>query len=148
MAGPESTAAAPDLFFRTPVDVRFRDLDALGHVNNAVFATYLEIARTRYWEALGERRYDFVLARLEIDYRAPVDWGDALEAWIGVTGFGRSSFEFTYRLVHSGTGVVVAGGRSVQVWYDHGARRALPVPDEIRARVAAFEARLRGEVVA
>jgi len=147
MAGSEPASASPpaDLAFRVPLEVRFRDLDAMGHVNNAVFATYLEIARTRYWQALGEPRFDFILARLELDYRAPIDWGEAVEAWIGVTGFGRSSFVFTYRLVKPATGAVAAEGRSVQVWYDYGARRTQPVPDDVRARIEAFEARLREE---
>lgn len=134
---------APALNFRFPLEIRFRDLDPLAHVNNAVFATYLEIARTRYLMALGLERYDFILARLEIDYRAPIEWGDAVEAQIGVTSFGRASFGFAYRLVLKDRGVVAAEARSVQVWYDYEERRSQPVPEEFREQVAAFEARLR-----
>jgi len=143
MSEPDPTTS-PELSFRFPLELRFRDLDPMGHVNNAVFATYFEIARTRYWAALGVPRFDFILARLEIDYRAPIEWGDAVEAQIGVTGFGRSSFVFSYRIVKA-DGAVAAEGRSVQAWYDYEARRTQPVPDDVRAAILAFEERLRAQ---
>ena len=68
--------------FSHPIEVRFRDLDALGHVNNAVYLTYLESARIAYWMHVTRRSgldaLDMILARVEIDYRAPAPIGEFL----------------------------------------------------------------------
>lgn len=125
--------------FRTPLEVRFRDLDALGHVNNAVYLTYFENARAAYWRMLVPDRpteYTFLLARAEIDFRAPTDMHTPLEAQVGITKIGRTSFTFEYRLVSGES--VMAEGRTIQVWVGADGRPA-PVPEWLRERVAAVE---------
>ena len=61
--------------FTTSLEIRFRDLDALGHVNNAVYLTYFEIVRTRYWKRLfglpPAQDWGFVMVRTECNYRSP-----------------------------------------------------------------------------
>jgi acyl-CoA thioester hydrolase len=76
--------------------VRFRDLDALGHVNNAVYLTYFESARIAYWlhttKRTGLGALDMILARAEIDFRSPLAYGESVEISVGATSLGRSSF--------------------------------------------------------
>lgn len=126
--------------FRTPLQVRFRDLDALGHVNNAVYLTYFENARMAYWrELMGPDRpleFPFLVARAEIDFRASVDLGTPLEAELAITTIGRTSFTFEYRLTAEGK--VMTEGRTVQVWLD-AQGVPTPVPDWLRERVAELE---------
>ncbi|HET8645682.1 MAG TPA: thioesterase family protein, partial [Vicinamibacteria bacterium] len=74
--------------FRFPLEARFRDLDAIGHVNNAVYLTYFESARIAWWlhvtarEAQGLSALDMILARVELDFRAPVEYGARLEVGV------------------------------------------------------------------
>jgi len=125
-----------------PVEVRFRDCDAMGHVNNAVYLTYLEIARFAYWKAaeIGRLEGDisYIIARVEIDFRASAVPGDVIDVAISVRAIGRSSFTMEYE-IRDREGQVIVTARSVQVAYDYAAKQSVPVPDAIRARIAEFE---------
>ncbi len=111
--------------------VRFKDIDAMGHVNNAVYATYFEEARAAFsQQVFGLTRvddFDFVVARLEIDYRRPLHYGEPLTASVWIGRVGQRSFTFEYRLASDGE--VVAEGRSVQVFYDYAAGAPKAVPE-------------------
>ncbi len=109
--------------------VRFRDCDAFGHVNNAVYSTYLEEARIG---VLGELS-QFILARVEIDFRAELRAGEEVEVGTRCSRVGTKSFELEHEL-HAG-GRVVAHARSVLVSYDYARGESVPVPDELRARL-------------
>jgi acyl-CoA thioester hydrolase len=136
----------PDPAFRVhcPVEVRFRDCDAMGHVNNAVYLTYLEIARFAYWKAAGLDRIQgeisYIMARVEIDFRASATHGDVLDIGLSVTGIGRSSFTMAYD-IRDEDGRLLSAAKSVQVTYDYAAGASVPVPDAIRERISAFEGR-------
>ena len=125
--------------FSHRLEVRFRDCDPMGHVNNAVYLTYLEQARFSHWRALwGFRQPDLpspvpgvILARVEIDYRSQARDGDRLEIRIGLAAIGRTSFAYDYEIVDD-QGTLVATAKSVQVMYDYAAGRPVPVPAEIR----------------
>jgi len=101
--------------------VRFRDLDAMNHVNNAVFLTYLEQARFHFLEQLGLARREheppLILARVEIDFRSPAAFGDEIEIGVRAGRIGTKSFELEYDLRVAER--VVAQARSVQVGYDY-----------------------------
>jgi acyl-CoA thioester hydrolase len=119
--------------------VRFRDLDALGHVNNAVFLTYLESARIAFLLDLGAATtledMSIIVARIEIDFRAPVGFGEEIEIGVQATRFGDKSFDLDYEL--SVGGRVVAEARSVLVGYDYAKGEAVTIPVEWRERLAA-----------
>ena len=131
-----------DVIFSHRLDVRFRDCDPMGHVNNAVYLTYLEQARFAHWRQLWG--FDFehlpdgtpgvILARAEIDYRLPAHYGDVLEVRIALEKIGRTSFSYTYEIIDQ-QARVVAQARSVQVMYDYSAGQPVPVPDNIRQRL-------------
>jgi acyl-CoA thioester hydrolase len=124
--------------FEHELEVRFRDCDGLGHVNNAVYLTYLEQARFAFWQRLTGIRgipRSFILARVECDYRLQATAGDRLVVRLRVTAVGKSSFTFEYEIVNGRTREVVATARTVQVMYDYDARRSTPIPDDIRARL-------------
>lgn len=137
------------------VEVRFRDLDAMGHVNNAVYLTYFEQARLAFWraihpggapdEAIDPAQIGFVLARAECDYASPVRLGERLLVGCRAGDFGTSSFAFDYRIVAAGGSVdaevrLVASGRTVQVTWDWASGTKIPVSDELRKRIEAFQA--------
>lgn len=128
---------------RVPIDVRFRDTDAMGHVNNAVYFTYLEAARNAYWFRVvggsSERDLGFILARAECDFRAAVKFGERLVASVRVAEMGKSSFVMEYELVVPDGARVVATARTVQVSYDYASGRAQPLPDATRDAITRFE---------
>jgi len=129
------------------IQIRWRDLDALGHVNNAVYLTYFELARLAYVRALLgadtprdprtllPANFQFILAEVTCHYRSPATLGDQLAVTIWVSQVGRKSFVFEYRIDDEVTGRLVAEGCSTQVWYDYAAGESRPVPAQIVARM-------------
>lgn len=128
--------------YSCPVDVRFRDCDPMGHANNAVYLTYLEVARFAYWrDVCGGRGWGdikFIMARVEVDYKAPAEQGDVLDVRLAITSFGRTSFVFEYELRNQ-HGRLIATARTVQVMYDYATGQPVPVLPEFKNRVAAYE---------
>jgi len=123
-----------------PIQVRFRDLDALGHVNNAVYLTYLEVARAAYFSRLEPDwvgKGHFILARAEVDFLRPILLQDPVEVGVQVVRLGRSSFDMEYLVLAAGE--EAARGKTVQVWLEGG--RPAPLPQEVRARIAELEGR-------
>jgi len=135
--------------FRTPIEIRFRDLDALGHVNNAVYFTYFEIARSAYFKAVHGRQYnveDFaiVLTEASCHYRSPAFFGEPLIAEVATIAIRSRSFELRYRILAGETRRLVAEGRSVQLAYDHRTKRTIALSPTFRREVEAFEGRKIG----
>jgi acyl-CoA thioester hydrolase len=127
--------------FAHRIEVRFRDCDPLGHVNNAAYLTYLEQARLFYWRSLWGFGLDeptsvpgVIMARAEIDYRLPARYGQTLEVRIDLAAIGKTSFTYDYEILDEDARVV-ASARTVQVMYDYAAARPVPIPDEIRTKM-------------
>ncbi len=136
----------PSYRFRTTIDIRFRDIDALGHVNNAVYFTYLEIARSAYFGALLGRPlvvedFSIVVAEAQCRYRSPAFYGERLVIEMAAVGVRSRSFELRYRISVEETGRLVAEARTVQVAYDHQAKRSTAFSPEFRRQVERFEGR-------
>ena len=135
--------------FRHVEHVRFRDLDALGHVNNAVFLTYFESARIAYWLHAtrrpqgGAAALDMILARAEVDYRSPLGLGDSVEISVGCTSLGRSSFVLEGDMHERTTGRLVAESKKVLVHYDFAAGASRPLPDALRRLILAQDPQAR-----
>ena len=127
------------------LDPRFRDTDAMGHINNAVYVTYLEVARQVYWKRLSQaddyRRVPFILAHVTIDFRSEALVSETLELAIRCEWIGTRSFAFTYEVRAQPERRLVAEATTVQVCYDYSAKRTLPMPAELRRRLEAFERR-------
>ena len=126
--------------FEHQVSVRWRDTDALGHVNNAVYLTYLEEARDAFYlRTLGDPIY--VLVRLEIDFRAEVRHADrTVRVEIDVERLGTTSLT-TRETLRTASGEVAAEARVITVRWDQDARAAVPFSDEQRAQLAEFAGR-------
>lgn len=124
--------------------VVFRDIDMMGHVNNAVYATYFETARVEYLHSLAEDQSDtvsFILAEITITYRSPAYLRERLVIGQRVAEIGNSSMVIDGQIVEKETGRLVATSRAVLVHYDYQNQRPTPVPPELRARISRFEGR-------
>ncbi len=124
---------------------RFRDTDAMGHINNAVYVTYIEVARQEYWRALSGvqdyRRVPFILAHVTVDFRSEALVNEVLQVGIRCEWIGAKSFAFTYEVREKDSGRLVVDASSVQVCYDYAAKRSIPMPDELRRALESFEGR-------
>ena len=119
--------------------VRFRDIDAMGHVNNAVFLTSIESARSAFFWHLGIARsledLTLVVARVEIDFRAPVGFPEVVEVGVRAGSFGRKSFGLDHELRVRGE--LVAEAKTVLVAYDYGKAETVTIPETWREKLAA-----------
>lgn len=134
----DTDADDADDAFACDLQVRFRDLDPMGHVNNAIYVTYLEQARAEYFEAvIGESLRDVptVLVTVTIDYRAEITLGDPVTVRLSVGDLGRSSIPMVYEIRAGGD--LAATAETVQVVVDEsGDSRSIPEEwrDRIRSR--------------
>lgn len=125
------------------IEVRFRDTDAMGHVNNAVYLTYLEVARQTYWKRFSREsdyaRVPFVVASARIDFRAPLHVDEVARVALRAAWASRSSFGMQYVVRERDSERLVAEAETVQVTFDYEARRSIPVPDWLRAEFERIE---------
>jgi acyl-CoA thioester hydrolase len=143
-----------DFACRRAVEVRFADTDAMGHVNNASYLTYCEIARVSYYEAVTGRPLPLathgaaegmILAEIRVAYRSPAFFGETIDIETRVERIGRTSLAMEHRLTapesRYGSARLVAIAGSVLVTYDYGAERAIPVPEDLVRGLETFEGR-------
>lgn len=124
--------------------VIFRDVDVLGHVNNAVYATYFETARVNYMDEVGDREVSpigIILAEITITYKSPAFRKETLVIGSRVTEMRNSSFIMEGRIEEKETGRLVATSRAVLVHYDYQENRPTPMPDHWRQMISRYEGR-------
>jgi acyl-CoA thioester hydrolase len=123
---------------------RFRDVDAMGHVNNAVFLTYIEQARFAFLAEIGAAAgiedTNRIVVRVEIDFKAPVRLSQEVEIAVRPGRVGTKSFDFDYVLRVDRE--IVAEAKSVQVAYDYELGQAIAIPDDLRDKLERSRATL------
>jgi acyl-CoA thioester hydrolase len=123
------------------VDVRFRDIDAMGHAHHSLPLVYVEEARAAWWRDVVGRTdlagMDYVLAEVTVRYQRRIEFPGRLDVGLRVAHVGEKSFVMEFE-IRNDAGAVVASGRTVQVMYDYAARRSTQLPEELRARMIAF----------
>ncbi|ADU66137.1 thioesterase superfamily protein [Desulfurispirillum indicum S5] len=120
--------------FQYPVQMRFSDIDAYGHVNNAVFFTYLETARTNFFLQSFRHFLDqgllFLVAHAECTYRKPIPLCESVNIDMDIAHIGRSSFTITYR-IHDGTSLY-AEAKTTMVCLEKQSGKPVSIPEELR----------------
>jgi acyl-CoA thioester hydrolase len=133
------TARWRDGWFVVPYDVIFREIDAFGHVNNAVFLTYFEVARTLLWfEVNGgrdPRDIGFIVVRAECDFRRQLSM-ESIEICVRFGELRTTSFDTLYE-VRTRTGEVAATGKVVDVLFDWDHQSKVTLSDDLRRRIGA-----------
>ena len=125
--------------FRRPVEVRFRDIDEMGHAHHTLPLIYIEEARSAYWrEVLGRAELDFIMGEVGVRYRRRVRYPSTVSVGVRTTRLGDRSLDMEYEL-RDEAGERLAEGWSKQVMYDYAAGESKRVPEELRARVAEYE---------
>lgn len=125
--------------YTVEIPVRFRDVDMMGHVNNAVYLTYMETARTDYYLVLAGMKqlpapgeFDWIVARAEIDFRDAAKLGEIVTVTVWPSRIGNSSWDFSYRLAEKGSKRVFAEAKTIQVAYDYGSGKPKPMDPAMR----------------
>jgi acyl-CoA thioester hydrolase len=128
--------------FVREVDVRFADLDAMGHAHHTLPLIYLEEARAAYWrEVVGRDTVDgidYVMAEVTVRFHGRIEYPSRLRVGVWVSRIGTKSFEMEFE-IESTDGEAKASGRTVQVMYDYARGESKEVPAEVRSRIEAWE---------
>ena len=126
------------------IEVRFKDLDVFGHVNNGVVFTYVETARLRYLIDLGLRSphanwqgVAFILAHINCDFRRPIFYEQQVKVGTRITEIKRSSLRLEHRI--EADGQLAAEGYGILVHYDYNTAQTISVTPEMRAKIEAYE---------
>jgi len=132
-----------DFAFFYPMAVRWGDMDALGHVNNAKFFTYDESVRLEYFRKLMQDDpkfwvdYGLILAHIEADFLSQLKPPATLDLGFRIAKLGRTSLRTEAGMFLGDTCVAIT--RAVIVWYDYKKSQALPIPDDVRAKIRKLE---------
>jgi acyl-CoA thioester hydrolase len=131
---------------KTKIQVRFKDIDKLGHVNNANHLTYFELSRVSYLADVIKSPIDWskdgiILARIEIDYKSPILLEDEVWVYTRVSRLGSSSYDMDYAIVCISNNVskVAAVGKSVQVCFSYETNTSMKMPAQWRSFIESFE---------
>jgi len=129
--------------FSINISIRFRDIDFMGHVNNAVFFTFFEEGRKAFLNKIfnisNPDDYNFILAHISCDYLKPIKINDliTLQLWIGKTG--SKSFTFIYKLINKEDDLLVyAKGESAQVFFDYKKNCTIQIPNEFIDKISEY----------
>ena len=132
--------------FFHPIEIRYGDLDAQGHVNNAKYLTFFEQARLQYLMHLGlfARNQSFmdlgaIVADVHIAFLAPVHYGDQVKVGVRTAKLGNKSMTVEQNIVKIAGGEELAKGEIVLVAFNYREQKTIPVPDEWRERISTFE---------
>jgi len=122
--------------FRMQIALRWRDLDAFNHVNNSNFMTYLEEARIRWFESLGEEWVTEtmapLLAAVQMNYRVPIPYPAEVIVELFADRVGNSSVTIGHAIASADGATLYADGHVVMVWVERASGRPTPLPDAVR----------------
>ena len=125
--------------FRRSVEVRFRDIDEMGHAHHTLPLIYMEEARSAYWrEVLGRPELDFIMGEVGVRFHRRIRYPSTVSVGVRATRIGGRSLSMVYD-IREESGEVLADGWSKQVMYDYAAGESIPVSPAMRARIADYE---------
>jgi acyl-CoA thioester hydrolase len=133
-----------DYKYKTPVSIRFSDIDNVGHVNNAVYLTYFEDARLNYWREMINWNTDkngIIVGRSEVNYLKPIMLHDQIFCYVRTTRIGNSSFDIMHVLVRvtpDGEEICTTG-KTVCISYDYAAGKSVAIPAKERLRMIEYD---------
>lgn len=124
--------ASARLLYVLETAIRWSDMDAFGHVNNAVYFTYFEQARVNWLDSIGQG-HALVLANVSCTFLQPILYPAAIEVRLLAANPGRSSLDTYYSINHAGSPEQPSAvGHGTLVWYDHQDKSTLPIPEPVR----------------
>jgi len=130
----------------TPIQVRFNDMDAFGHINNATYLTYLEEARIKYLDDIIQWDYEksknaIIMAHAEIDFKVPGHFKDELIILTRCSHVGNKSFTLEYEVLKNNDGekIIIATAKTVVVMFNYETNKTIQVPQEWRDAITKYQ---------
>ncbi len=121
----------------TPIQIRFNDVDQMGHVNNAVIMEYLDLGKDAFFSGhgLSPTKSDFtvMVVHYDVDFKAQIHYHDSIAVTTEVERLGNKSLTVMQRVVNTETDTVCVECRTVMAGYRRSTRSAAVIPDEVRA---------------
>lgn len=138
------TEKLSDYKYKTPISIRFSDIDAVGHVNNAIYLTYFEVARLNYFREVihwNLRENGIIVGRSEVTYLKPIMLEDEIICYVRTTRIGNSSFDVMHVLVKKTANgeEICTTGKTVCISYDYTANKSIPIPSKQRHRLIEYD---------
>ena len=136
--------------FYHPMEIRYADIDAQRHVNNARYFTYMEQARVEYvchvglWDGGDFDGIGFIMAEQCCTYKTQISMSRSIEIGVRTAKIGRKSFELAYCFRDRITHEELATGKTVLVAFDYLSNKSIPVPDNWRSILGEFEGGIDG----
>ncbi|REJ84845.1 MAG: acyl-CoA thioesterase [Bacteroidetes bacterium] len=139
--------SASDIFrHKSKIEIRFADIDAFNHVNNARYLTYFEQARIEYFNEIIGWNYDWskqgiILARAEIDFIVPVNLNDEVYVHTRCSRLGKKSFDLEYKMTRkdANSEITVCSGKTVMVAFDYEMQKSIEIPDDWKKIIRSHE---------
>ncbi|RFZ84617.1 acyl-CoA thioesterase [Mucilaginibacter terrenus] len=133
-----------DYKYKTPIHIRFSDIDSVGHVNNAIYLTYFEVARISYFRNVAgwdTKTTGIIVGRSEINYLKPVTIEDKIMCYVRVVRIGNSSFDVMHVLVKvtDDGEEICTTCKTVCISYDYSANKSVPIPKDGRSKMIAYD---------
>ncbi len=130
--------------YSTTIQLRWKDIDQFGHVNNAVYLTYFETARYYYNRDVNQWDWNqdqYIIASIKVDYLRPIFYPGDIKVFLRIGDIGDKSFVFHYAITFEKNGIekLAATGQSTQVFYDIRNQKTIPIPERIMKQWKAFE---------
>ncbi len=134
----------PEFHHRYPLQIRFNDIDTLGHVNNSIYFTFYDLGKSRYFEAVKNcsidwRRADVVIANINADFISPIYPNEEIAVETGTLEIGNRSFTLLQRIINIKTGEIKGICRTVMVGFDIAAGISAPISNEWKEAICKFE---------
>lgn len=129
-----------------PLQIRFTDIDMMGHLNNNVYLSFMDMGKFEYFRAVQNRLPDIhninmVVVHIDIDFFAPTFFGEQIEVWTTVTHLGEKSFQLEQRIVSAETLQTKSVCSTVMSGFDPALSRSIPIPQEWIDAVTVYEGR-------
>lgn len=146
MSKPVLEAPAYEYKHRTPVQIRFNDIDVLGHLNNSIYMQFMDLGKAAYFSGMLPEGFNWdnvglVIANINIDFLAPSYLEDNLEVLTAVESISRKSLVLDQRVINSSTGQVKSAAKVTMVCVNPKTHRTEEISQEWRDRISAFEGR-------
>src|SRR5665213_252480 len=138
------TEKLSDYKYKTPIAIRFSDIDAVGHVNNAIYLTYFEVARINYFKDIlgwNLREHGIIVGDNEVNYLKPIILDDQITCYVRTTRIGNSSFDVMQVLVKKTPDgeEICTVGKAVCISYDYSANKSIPIPARERQLMIEYD---------
>lgn len=127
----------------TPIQLRFNDVDQMGHVNNAVIMEFFDLGKSEFFTAVGlppeEGEFTVMVVHVEVDFHSQIHYRDKVHVTTYVDGFGTKSLRVVQQVVDDATGTPCATCKTVMAGYSRTTQKGAVIPDTIKERIRRYQ---------